>query len=143
MSSGRPLISLGLIIFILVTLVGVARELLTQPFRMNAWTPSVANVARLPAAPAHRTETVRPASGSIAVMAPVEPQWSEKIATPGPFTDEADGPARVRTSSGRIFDIDKGSKVNLGQTSYLQFQSRTTEPVNITVRMGGFSPRRW
>lgn len=69
----------------------------------------------------------------ITVMAPVEPDWSERISTPGPFSDEANGPARVRVSSGRIFEIDKGSKVKLGQTTFVQFQSRMKETVNVTV----------
>ena len=73
----------------------------------------------------------------IRVVAPVPSEWSEKIATPGQFRTKEDGPLTIMTSHGSVND-ESDIKVDLGQTSWVQFQSRkendkAEKPVNVTV----------
>lgn len=75
----------------------------------------------------------------IRVIAPIAPSWSEKIAVPGPFSIHEDGPIKVRTSTGLEIEIETGEKMDIGNTDYLEFQSRKEkgngemEVVNVTV----------
>ena len=76
-------------------------------------------------------------SGTVTVTAPVGTEvWSQVVSTPGSAFIYPEGPVRLRTSDGRILNTDKGVTwdIGIGRTTTLEFQSRGTEAINVTVK---------
>ena len=65
--------------------------------------------------------------------APVTPEWSQVIPTPGRFDWESDGPLLIRTSDGREIHDDPKLRTEVGKTDNVQFQSGTTGTVKGAV----------
>ncbi len=73
--------------------------------------------------------------GKEIVLAPVD-KPGVVVLTPRQFSIRAEGPIWIYTSSGGKFPSDKGpeyEKLDIGRTASLQFQSRTSEVVKVTV----------
>lgn len=74
-------------------------------------------------------------SAPVGTGKPKEP-WSAQIETRGVAAVCSAGPARVRTSDGRILDIETNDMrdVGIGATATVEFQSRGSAPVIVRVQ---------
>ena len=73
-------------------------------------------------------------SGTVEVMAPPAPKWSDRVLTPGWTDFDSDGKILVKLSKGNPpVEFDPDDKKDLGQTEWLEFQSQTTVAVKVTV----------
>ncbi|MBI4155780.1 MAG: hypothetical protein HY507_00930 [Candidatus Zambryskibacteria bacterium] len=80
-----------------------------------------------------KTPLVVVKSGTVEVLAPPAPKWSDRVLTPGWTTFDSDEPVLVMLSQGKPVPFDPKDKKNLGQTDWLEFQSRTNVAVKVTV----------